>query len=201
MHLWDGMVSRKQGKHPRVYGGFTAATNKQKKIIKWWNEWPDSNVGIRTGIESDCFVVDEDGEEGRNSLLALETEYGKLPDTWKAKSGGGGEHKYFKHPVNIKIPCSQSRIGEKLDIKGDGGYVIAYPSRHISGNQYEWEKGFSPHDLPLAEAPEWLINLITASKKKKASEGSQAAIEGIASDGLIYKGVPGMPRFSIWPVI
>jgi hypothetical protein len=55
-----------QAKHPRVRKGFKAATDDQKQIMKWWNKWPDSNVGIRTGSRSDPFAVDVDGREGQS---------------------------------------------------------------------------------------------------------------------------------------
>ena len=46
------------GKHPRVGGGFYAATTDEKQIRKWWRKWPDANIGMRTG--NGIIVIDVD---------------------------------------------------------------------------------------------------------------------------------------------
>ncbi len=175
------------GKHPGIRGGFLSATDDREKIAKWLKKCPDANIGIRTGAESGIFVVDDDGNEGRDNLEALQMKYGELPDTWKARTGRGG-HRYFKHPGDIKIQCSTSQIAHKIDIKGDGGYVVAPPSVHILGKRYEWEEGFSPDDMLLADAPGWLIKRAIEPQEKKVANGNK--VSGEAEEGFIYESRP-----------
>jgi hypothetical protein len=126
-----------------------------------FERWPNANVAIATGLLSDTFVVDEDPRHtGDASLEALENQYGRLPETPTVLTGGGGLHFYFRRPAGIDIHNSSGQLGAGLDVKGAGGYVIAPPSRHISGRRYCWELSARIGEVPLAEAPEWLLKLI-----------------------------------------
>ena len=126
-----------------------------------------ANIGVRTGGPSEVFVLDVDGLEGERSLSQLLEIHGQLPETWQAFTGRG-RHWYFKQPSKSKIPCSRSKIGVNLDIKADGGYVVAPPSLHSSGKRYEWKPGHAPWESSIADAPAWLIRLIEESAKTSA---------------------------------
>jgi hypothetical protein len=157
----------KPGKHPRIYNGLKGATTDESQILKWWKKSPDANIGIRTG--KGLFVLDVDGDEGENGLVEVEEQHGKLPDTWESLTGRG-RHIYLQSPTGKYIKSSSSQIGTKLDVRCEGGYVIAPPSRHRSGRLYEWECSSHPDDIPLAEAPEWLIQLACTRKRAKSSK-------------------------------
>ena len=88
------------GKHPRTAHGFLDATTDVNTVRAWWeDDFPLSNVGIRTGEESGLVVLDVDPRhEGDESLRQLEAKYEPLPETPTALSGGGGRHFYFQHP-------------------------------------------------------------------------------------------------------
>ena len=108
------------------------------------------------------FVLDVDGEDGEVSLQALKAEHGELPITLCARTGRTGRdgrckgcHFYFRSPVGAAIRNSAERLGKGLDIRGDGGYVVAPPSLHSSGLYYQWERS----DNAIAVAPDWLIKL------------------------------------------
>jgi len=123
------------GKHPRVKGGFKVATTDPKQIRAWWTKWPDANIGIATGAVSGIVVIDIDGPGGLAMLKQLESELGPLPSTPTVKTARGW-HRYFKSPASgPAIPCS---AGDGLDVRGDGGYVVAPPSLHASGHVYKW---------------------------------------------------------------
>lgn len=99
-------------------------------------------------------VLDIDPRHGGDDALAeLEARHGKLPDTPRVLTGGGGSHIYFRHPGKISIPNSVSKIAPGIDVRGDGGYVIAPPSVHPNGNRYLWEVSASIDETPLAEVP------------------------------------------------
>jgi putative DNA primase/helicase len=126
---------RNGGKHPQVSGGFKVATKNPRQIQAWWCKWPNANIGIATGGISGIIVVDIDGSEALTRLRELESSYGSLPKTLTAKTARGW-HLYFKHPHSeLVIPCT-ARDG--IDIRGDGGYVVAPPSVHRNGHIYQW---------------------------------------------------------------
>ncbi len=123
------------GKHPRVKGGFKAATTDAHQIDAWWRKWPDANIGIATGTVSGLIVIDIDGADGLGALKSLVAQHGTLPRTAIVKTARGW-HVYFSMPAMCApIPCS---TGGGLDVRGDGGYVVAPPSRHASGHVYQW---------------------------------------------------------------
>ena len=100
-----------------------------------------------------------DGAIGEDSLHALMQDHGALPDTVEALTGGGGRHILFQHPGRA-IRNSAGRLGPGLDIRADGGYIVAAPSVHPSGHAYEWEASSLPGQVPLASMPEWLLALL-----------------------------------------
>ncbi len=157
------------GKHPRNYNGLKGATTDETQIVKWWKKWPDANIGIRTG--KGLFVLDVDEDEGEDSIRELEEKYWKLPETWECLTGRG-RHIYLQSPTDKYIKSSRSLIGNKLDVRCEGGYVVAPPSRHYFGNRYEWECTCHPEDILMVEAPEWLIRLACTRKKSKGRWGS-----------------------------
>jgi putative DNA primase/helicase len=119
-------------------------------------------VGIATGAASRIFVLDVDPRHGgEESLDSLIHKYGSLPGTLQVTTGGGGRHFYFKHPGGT-VPNEVS-ILPGLDIRGDGGQVVAPPSLHISGRRYEWD-GIDAFNAPIVPAPAWLLDLIRPQK-------------------------------------
>jgi Bifunctional DNA primase/polymerase, N-terminal/Primase C terminal 1 (PriCT-1) len=140
------------GKVPRNRGGLTNASTDPAVIAEWWRRWPDANVAIRTGAESDLVVLDVDVQHGGAGTLAeLERKHGKLPDTARALTGGGGQHVYFRHPGR-QLRNSAGRLGPGLDVRGDGGYVVAPPSLHVSGRRYKWMRVLERN---VADVPAW----------------------------------------------
>ncbi|MEN3273440.1 MAG: putative primase/helicase, partial [Actinomycetota bacterium] len=123
-------------KHPRVKGGLNAATTDEDVIRRWWASWPSANVAIRTGAASGLVVVDIDPDHGGDrSLDALLSEHGPLPTGRTIRTGSGGRHLYFSHPGHSIPNDAGRRLGAGLDVRGDGGYVIAPPSVHASGGR------------------------------------------------------------------
>ncbi|HKH94948.1 MAG TPA: bifunctional DNA primase/polymerase, partial [Beijerinckiaceae bacterium] len=87
-------------------------------------------------------------------LLTVEN-YGQEPETWKARSGSGGRHLFFKYPSGFAMPTNKTAIG--VDVRGQGGFIVLAPSVHNNSRAYEWEDGFAPWQTDPATAPEWLI--------------------------------------------
>jgi hypothetical protein len=181
------------GKHPRTTDGFKSATTDDVTIRRWWESEPNANIGLRTGPESGVIVVDLDGPEGIEAWEALVEQNGGCPETACARSGGGGEHKYFKYPADREIK-GRSRIGGKpIDARGSGGYIVVPPSNHVSGNEYQWIKSIL--DRPPAEAPEWVLDLVTRKGKapQRGDEDNEAWFNRVTG-GLDLESDPGVPE-------
>ena len=162
------------GKIPLCPHGCKDASRDRAQIESWWTQYPSANIGIATGEINGLLVIDVDvkhdqGKYGDESLKALESELGELPETWVAITGSGGLHYYFKYPEGHEIKNSASQLAQDIDIRAQGGYVVAPPSVHPdTGRLYEWECGSDPKETPLAELPEkWLERL---EKKKVTGE-------------------------------
>jgi hypothetical protein len=129
------------GKHPRVTGGHKAATTDEETIRQWWTEWPEANIGIATGQTSSLLVIDVDqgpNKDGYANIAALEASNGSLPKDLTVLTGSGGRHIYLAMP-DANIRNSAGQLAPHIDVCGEGGYVVAPPSLHISGNRYTWE--------------------------------------------------------------
>lgn len=109
-----------------------------------------------TGEPSGLVVLDIDPRNGGTDALAdLEQRQGPLPPTVEAITGGGGRHFYFRHPGHrVK---SRSGLAPGVDVKADGGYVVAAPSLHGSGRSYSWADRAGPADATLADWPAWMV--------------------------------------------
>lgn len=172
----DWKDCNKPAKHPRTRFGHNEATTNIKTIKDWWTKHPDSNIGMLTGVQTGLLVLDIDLKYGgEQSLEYLQEDYKSLlkdkyipfPATLTTFTGSGGRHLYFKFPADLKdITGSASEIGEGLDIRANGNYIIAPPSKHISGKRYSW---FGV-DTPIEDAPDWLIYEIIKAGKRESSK-------------------------------
>lgn len=103
--------------------GFKEATKDAGKVLYWWREEPQGNIGIACR-ESGLLVVDIDDDDAIEGSV--------LPDTLSAWTGRG-EHLYYLDPgVPVK-----GKLCDGIDIKSNG-YVLAPPSVHPNGQRYEW---------------------------------------------------------------
>ena len=128
------------------------------QVKKWFGEHPKANVGVVTGSISGLVVLDIDpAHGGDDSLLELEEQYGEVPQTVESLTGGGGRHIYFRHPGGIVH--NKVGLAAGIDLRGDGGVVVAPPSIHPSGRNYCWEVSHHPDDTRLAKMPAWLLRL------------------------------------------
>ena len=142
------------------------ATDSPMEIAQDWKQWPDANVGIACGPVSGLLVIDIDGPshgvDGFASWGAIINEHGDTPETVEVDTPSGGRHLYFRWTPDCEgIINSASMIGPGIDVRAEGGMVIAPPSVKPSGGRYSWRA--SP-EVGLADPPSWLIGLC---KRKK----------------------------------
>ncbi len=148
-----GEVEVLKVKTPLTANGFKAATRFKHIIERWWRDWPEAMVGVPTGERIQAWVLDIDPRHnGHITLEQMEAEYGNLPATLTATTASGGKHYYFRHMAGVR---NRGNLGEGVDVRGDGGYVIAPGSVTAAGGRYEWDNDFEPVD-----APSWLLDLV-----------------------------------------
>jgi biotin operon repressor len=128
------------------------ATTDAAVIEQWWTIWPNANIAVVTG--EDLVVVDVDGEDGMRSLEEL-----RLPQTASVITGRG-RHLYFQGSRATAV-----EVYPGIDIRGEGGYVVAPPSLHASGARYSWRQ-------PLSEGIERLPDWFPVPGRKSASKAS-----------------------------
>lgn len=159
------------GKHPWTNDWPTAASTDPRVIRGWGSRWPNANIGIATGRESRAVVLDVDRRSGGlEALDALESEHGPLPETLVVHTGGGGKHYYFRYPEH---DIRSAVICPGVEIKSDGAFVVAPPSVHVSGGEYQWEDEIGPGQGVIAGFPAWLAALA----------GSYPSTNGHGADG------------------
>lgn len=140
------------GKHPRLADWEENASRDEATINEWWRKWPDSNVGIAAG-KSGLLVFDIDSYKDKyqgQHLLTRDDE-----QTVTSITGSGGNHLIYRMPEDACYTNAKGTLPAGIDIRGYGGQFVAPPSMHPSGNRYQWEGGYGPHEIeirPLSNA-------------------------------------------------
>lgn len=157
---WSVIPALEKAKRPAIpWKRYQDALVSEKTLREWFRRSPEYNVSIVTGALSGLVVVDVDPRHGGNkSLKRLEREHGALPKTMESISGGGGRHLYFAHPGGTVR--NRTNIVSGIDLRGDGGCIVAPPSVHPSGKRYRWKQGHAPGDFEPAPLPDWLHRML-----------------------------------------
>jgi Bifunctional DNA primase/polymerase, N-terminal len=141
-------------KHPLgvlVPHGLKEATTNRARVLAWWTQRPQANIGLACGHRFD--VLDVDGPTGAQAMRTFAGHHHLESSGPLVRTGGGGWHFYL-------APTGLGNVGprnlEQVDWRGRGGYVVAPPSRHRSGHPYQWVAG-RELDTPLAEVPPPLL--------------------------------------------
>lgn len=188
---WSVFPVTPREKRPATSHGFKDASCDVATVEDMFGPNSAYNIGIATGIVSgDLIVIDADmkpelGKDGISFVEAWQREHGTWPDTVEATSGGGGHHWYFKAPPGIK---SSANAEHGVDVRAEGGYIVAPPSIHPSGTPYEWVAGASPFERDVAQANDSVLDLTSSlsSKQKTVSKWSEKKVvpEGTRDDEL-----------------
>lgn len=174
------MPVKRSDKAPYTPHGLKDATKDPDTIRQWWEQWPDANVAIACGaVSGNLVVIDVDNKNGKSGDLSIdiwESEHGDFPDTVVAHTGSGGKHYYFR----VKDPKAFKNRVEAIpavDIRGDGAYVVAYPSVHENGKMYTWRHGVSLTDEPdeVADANDSVLELLSLNARDSTPKRQDAA--------------------------
>ncbi|MGA1111950.1 MAG: bifunctional DNA primase/polymerase, partial [Ilumatobacteraceae bacterium] len=162
---------RPGGKHPPMRSWQHAATNDTTTIDNWFlGLYSKCGVGIALGTQPNgqhlfALDIDRHGDiDGHDELHDLEHTHGAIPDTWRAITGSGGTHIILRAPQGVHVRNQQThgnRLGTSIDIRGEGGQIVVAPTLHPDTlNPYTWEDGCAPWETPVAEAPQWIVDLV-----------------------------------------
>lgn len=156
-----------RSKEPVTPNGFKQATADVDQVRAWWRKRPDCNIGIATGAPAGFWVLDVDGEDAERALEALEAANGRLPETVQQMTGRGRHLCFLWDPAGPEMRNRSKVGGADIDVRGNGGYIVAPPSIHPgdakkgvpAGRRYGWCFGRAPEDMAFAVPPAWLVEL------------------------------------------
>lgn len=156
-----GEIIDRAEKAPYTPNGLKGATTSARIINIWFGEkYPSAVIGVPTGEKLGAWVLDLDrhgDRDGHQWLADMEAKHGKLPETARATTANGGTHIFFNHVDGVR---NRAAIADGVDTRGEGGYIVAPGSIMADGRKYQWVD-FDGEGLPaLADAPEWLLDLV-----------------------------------------
>ena len=161
-------------KRPVTQHGFHDATHDAAEIERQFASPGAAMIGVPTGDTSGFFALDLDVKNGGGGLEWLAANQHRIPETRRHKTRSGGVHLLFAMPEGRIIRNSAGRIAAGVDVRGNGGYIIAPPSPG-----YLVDEAMAP-----APAPAWLLDLIDPPKALEAPRPAPAPRQ--SGDGTRY---------------
>lgn len=154
------------------------------EIEDWFTD-PTMGVGIVTGAISNIIVLDFDGSLGAETEAQILPRIGVGP---VALTGGGGAHRIMAHPGRKVF--TRTGVLPGMDVRGDGGFIVAPPSVHASGRQYSWDVDYHIDDFGLPTLTDSLTDIIcrdvihgTASVSAVTHAAGPLGLQGAITDG------------------
>ncbi len=158
-------------------GGLAKATTDPDQIVAWWKKWPSALIGGAMGPAAGIFAIDPDvvkepgDADGMAAWTALVDRHGGIPSTHAHETPSGGRHFVFALPDGVRITNKEGALkGTGINVRGDGGYLIMAPSRLADGREYRLADEFD--FWTFAEAPAWLVDLITAEPEPEPKQSN-----------------------------
>lgn len=186
---WAVFPLKPKSKTPATKNGFKDATKDVQQVKAWWDTCPSYNIGIATGSASGgLFVIDLDTNEdkginGYEVLRDWEGSHGELPETVTSITGGGGYHFLY---TGASIVRNRVSLYEGVDIRGEGGYIVAPPSIHENGRRYEWEN--EPLTCQVAQATNAVFDfIIPQPQEQKQNFQTPERIPGGERNSTLFK--------------
>ncbi len=168
-----GAQCKSPGKHPAIDSWQTAASTDLTTLRDWFAAPSSYNIGVVCGL-SNIVVIDIDPRNGGQATFeALVSEFGTLPETVTADSGGGGAHYVFRRPLGDL----ESKLGKGVDLLRDARQFLVEPSLHPSGGGYRWRIGHAPDDIAIATLPESWIKRIRRQARRQTSSTPQISTD------------------------
>lgn len=149
-----------------------------EELSTWFNKWHDAFLAIITGSLSRVMVVDCDSQEAYDWL----NEY-YLNDSFKtpiAKTKRG-YHVYFKYREGLS---NDSEYHKNIDVRTEGGLIIAPPSANWHGVVYKWITGFEFGKVEVADIPDELFQYFLAKCGNCGNTGSCGTSNALVLDNI-----------------
>ena len=177
----DGCIEILATKTPLTSNGFRGATLNERIVREYWRRNPSAMIGVPTGAPIGAWVLDIDPKHGGDeTLAALELTHGALPATLTAETTSGGRHYFFRHRQGVR---NRGALGSGVDVRGDGGYVIAAGSVPEVGLPYRWISEQEPVD-----APDWLLELVLP-RSYESTYTAAPSVSGKINDRYVERAV------------
>lgn len=122
------------------------------EILNWFGANTRNCIGIVTGPLSNLTVVDTDNENGIKVISDMLPFGFNCP---KVRTPRGGVHFYFQYEPRLR---NQQGIIPGIDVRSEGGFVVAPPSIGPNGNGYEWIEPIGDTGVP--KIPEEVVSFI-----------------------------------------
>ncbi|MGC1864482.1 MAG: phage/plasmid primase, P4 family [Methylocystis sp.] len=154
-------------------GGYSSRTTftSWEEIVAFIKRNPEANFAAATGSVSGFFVVDVDGAAGIAAMKKLIAESGSLGKSVRVKTPRG-LHFWYRCP-EIAVKNSASRIAPRIDVRGEGGYVLLPGSLGPNGERYRFIKGIGLNEVSIRPAPDWLASLVVACPDTAAAASNR----------------------------
>jgi hypothetical protein len=163
-----------RSKIPACACGFKDATRNPLAWKAWFDRDNEDGIGLPTGVASGIGVIDIDPRNGGEASLAkIIAEHGPLPGSAVSLTGGDGRHLLF----SVDTPARPFKLAPGIDVKLDGGYIVAPPSIHPSGKIYGWAPGLAPDEVSIAPLPSWCHKPNGAANGKTGTETQGPRVE------------------------
>lgn len=176
---WSVVPVRRGEKIPaEKWARFQTLPADDAQLLAWFADSPTFGVGLVQGRRAGTITLDFDAATGGMDTLA-ELEKRGLPPSVRAFTPGGGCHVILQHP-GLYVPTRKAVL-PGMDVRGDGGFIVACPSIHANGRTYVWDVDAHPEDAPVADAPGWLVAIITG--EAPTQPGQPGEIVRVAAAG------------------
>ena len=190
---WSIFPIKPKSKAPATKHGVKDAQRDLDDTRELWTARPDMNIAIAAGaVSGDIVIIDIDldpdsEKDGYETLREWEKEHGELPETVQALTPRGGCHMFYRVPHGTTFPNTKNE-DLAVDVRSDGGYIVAPPSVHPNGGTYQWEH--DPSEYAVADADANVLAFIehvqygVSSKSGKPFDLPEVIYKGARDDTL-----------------
>ena len=164
------------GKHPIGKGWQNTIASVAAAEASWQPRLGARGIGLVCGPRAGVFGLDADRRHGAEATLADWRRQGRRSETVTDETGDGW-HFLYRWPDELEVEIRAQDLGGGLQCRGADHFLVLAPSMHRSGKRYRWVR--SPDEHEIADAPDWLLELIVASSKRKTPivpEGEQLLV-------------------------
>jgi hypothetical protein len=174
----------------RGTAGFHDATADRLANEALAREYPNANIALRCGKESDVIVIDFDPRAGSDQTVrGLRDKSKTFPFTVTSMTPRGGQHLYYAYDPRVAT-SGANKLGQGVDVKSNGNYIVLPPSYWSeAGTGYKWV--FGPKGPRLPKLPVWAVEMLTP--KPRCAESFRRFQPGTVDERRLQSAVFAIP--------